>query len=139
MIEIIGHRGAAGYEPENTKSSFEKALQLKVTCVEFDVHAVRKHWFSPRRNQLVVIHDNTLDRTTDGRGLVGKKTLGALKKLDAGNGQEILTDEEVLDIVNKKARVNIEAKGKRTARLISQTINKYIDRGWSSDDFFVSS
>lgn len=58
----IGHRGAAGYEPENTLASFKKALQLRVDGIEFDVHLSQD-------GKIVVMHDNKVDRTTNGKGL----------------------------------------------------------------------
>src|SRR4051794_3095625 len=88
-VTIVGHRGAAAHAPENTLASFEKARELGVDMVEFDVHLT-----ADRR--CVVIHDETVDRTTDGHGLVGSKTLPELRELDAGNGERIPTLEELL-------------------------------------------
>src|SRR5215213_901611 len=74
---IVGHRGAMGYAPENTLASFERAVALGVDAVECDVHLSAD-------GVPVVIHDHTLDRTTDGHGLVADHTLAQLKALDAG-------------------------------------------------------
>jgi glycerophosphoryl diester phosphodiesterase len=79
---IIGHRGAAGYEPENTLLSFRRAINIGVDWIEFDLHRSADGY-------LVVIQDDTVDRTTDGQGKVSDMTLEALKKQDAGNGQQI--------------------------------------------------
>ena len=87
----IGHRGAMGYAPENTLVSFEKALDLKVDMVELDVQLCKT-------GELVVIHDLTVNRTTNGEGDVAKLTLQELKCLDAGKGQQIPLLEEVLDL-----------------------------------------
>jgi glycerophosphoryl diester phosphodiesterase len=89
-VTIVGHRGAAAHAPENTLASFEKARQLGVDMVEFDVHLT-----ADRR--CVVIHDETVDRTTDGHGPVGAKTFAELRDLDAGNGEQIPSLEEVLE------------------------------------------
>jgi glycerophosphoryl diester phosphodiesterase len=76
-VLIIGHRGAAGLAPENTLVSFETALAHGAHVLELDVHRTRD-------GEAVVIHDNTVDRTTNGSGRVADKTLAELKQLDAG-------------------------------------------------------
>ncbi len=129
----IGHRGACGYEPENTLISFKRALDLGVDMVELDVYQCAS-------GELVVMHDDTLDRTTNGTGNVWEKSLTELKKLDAGNGQKIPTLAEVFDLVNKRVKINIELKGENTALLTAQLIYKYVTtKGWVFDDFYVSS
>ncbi len=74
----IAHRGASAYAPENTFSAFDKALSLGVDQVELDVH------FS-EDGHIVVIHDDNLDRTTNGSGPVSGHTLAQLRSLDAGS------------------------------------------------------
>jgi len=74
---IFGHRGAAGEFPENTLLSFERALECGATCLETDIHASRD-------GHLVLFHDESLERTTNGRGLLKECTLAELKSLDAG-------------------------------------------------------
>jgi len=129
----IGHRGACGYAPENTLASFKKALELSVDYIELDVLLSRDGF-------LVVIHDDKVDRTTNGTGLVIKKALEELKQLDAGNGEKIPTLQEVLDLIDKKAKVNIELKGKETAEPVAQLIETYVrTKGWTYDDFIISS
>jgi len=104
---IIGHRGAAGLEPENTLRSFARALQIGVDAIELDVYCVD--------GQLIVIHDDTLERTTNGRGRVMATSYEVLRRLDAGRGERIPTLEEVLDLVAGRVTVNVELKGKGTA------------------------
>lgn len=87
---VIGHRGAMGHEPENTMRSFRRALQLGADLIELDVHLSSD-------GALVVMHDETLDRTTNGRGLIVQKTLAELQQLDAGKGERIPTLEQVLE------------------------------------------
>ena len=129
----IGHRGACGYEPENTLLSFSRALQLHVDVIELDVHVCRS-------GEIVVIHDEKVDRTTNGRGYVRDKVLDELKTLDAGNGERIPTLQEVLDLVDSKAKVNIELKGAGTAQPVFRLIEKYVKEcGWSCSDFLISS
>ncbi len=133
MIIRIGHRGACGYEPENTLLSFKKALELNVDMIELDVYLCKT-------KELVVIHDDKVDRTTNGRGYVTEKSFEELRQLDAGKGEKIPTLQEVLDLTNKKAKVNIELKGEGTAKPVSKVIEKYVkEKGWSYDDFLVSS
>lgn len=128
---IIGHRGAAALKPENTLSSFEEALKY-VQAIELDVHV-------SKTGELVVIHDDTVDRTTNKKGYVKELTLKELKKLDAGNNERIPTLNEVLDLINNSAIVNIELKGKETALPVSEAIKSYLEKGWSKDNFLVSS
>ena len=129
----IGHRGACGYEPENTLRSFNRALQLDVDMIELDVHVCRS-------GELVVIHDEKVDRTTNGKGYVADQTLDELRVLDAGKGERIPTLPEVLDLVDRKAQVNIELKGVGTAKPVSELLEKYVrEFGSSYDDFLISS
>ncbi len=129
-MKIIGHRGACGYEPENTISSFKKALELGVDAIELDVYVLG-------RGELVVIHDDKVDRTTNGKGYVLDYSFEELRKLDAGNGQTIPTLEEVLDLVNMKTSVNIELKGTGTAKAVASTIYNYLAKGWSEEQLMV--
>src|SRR5260221_725361 len=105
---VFGHRGAMGYEPENTLRSFEKAIELGVTMIELDVFVLQD-------GSVVAIHDPVLNRTTNGNGIVTNKSLQEIKMLDAGKGEKIPTLQEVLDVVARRVRVNIELKGKNTA------------------------
>lgn len=104
MLELkVGHRGAKGYEPENTISSFRKALELGVNAVELDVRMTKD-------GELVVIHDATVDRTTNGKGPVSELTLKEIKELTADKGEKIPTLEEALDFLNRKVKILIEIK-----------------------------
>jgi glycerophosphoryl diester phosphodiesterase len=131
-VLIIGHRGACGYEPENSLSSFKKALELNVDAIELDVHALKT-------GELVVIHDNTVDRTTNGKGYVADYSFEKLRELDAGDGERIPTLQEVIDLVDRQVPINIELKGIRTAKPVSDTIDQYKSKGWSNEHFMVSS
>lgn len=127
----IGHRGAMGHEPENTLRSIRTALALGVDAVEIDVHNVE--------NNLVVIHDRDLSRTTNGTGYLEQQNLAYLRSLDAGKGEKIPTLPEVLATINRQAMINIELKGHNTAKLVANLIQEYVHRGWSYQDFVVSS
>jgi glycerophosphoryl diester phosphodiesterase len=108
---VFGHRGAMGYAPENTFASFERAVEIGVDAIEIDVHLTAD-------GEVVVIHDHQLDRTTDGSGVLGEKTLSELKSLDAGKhfgdeftGQRIPTLGEVLEWARGRCVLDIEIKG----------------------------
>lgn len=99
----IAHRGASAYEPENTLRSFERAIELKADMIELDVRqSIDGH--------LVVMHDETVDRTTDSSGLVALKTLSELKDLNAGKGEQIPTLNEVIELGMGRAKFVLELK-----------------------------
>ncbi len=91
MVYIVGHRGAPLYEPENTIESFKKAIEFGVDFFECDVHLTRDE-------EVVIIHDHTLDRTTNSKGYVNDYTLKELKKIIVGGKHKIPTLEEVLKL-----------------------------------------
>jgi glycerophosphoryl diester phosphodiesterase len=99
----IGHRGARAYEPENTLSSYKKALELGVDAVELDVRRTKD-------GEIIVIHDAEVDRTTNGKGLVSQLTLKEIKQFNTEKDQKIPTLEEALDFLDKKVKVLIELK-----------------------------
>ena len=114
---IMGHRGAAALEPENTLLSIKKAMEIGVDAVEIDVHLSKD-------KEIVVIHDSTLDRTTNGTGPVSNYTLSELKKYDAGKGEAVPTLQEVMELTDKKVRLVIELKEKDTERIVVEHIKK---------------
>jgi glycerophosphoryl diester phosphodiesterase len=116
-LQRIAHRGASGQglAPENTLASFEKAIEVGVDAIEIDVHLTAD-------NQVVVIHDRTVDRTTDGSGPVDTMTLNEIRELSAGGwydasfaDQKILTLEETLDLVGWRSLLLIETKTEEAA------------------------
>ena len=127
----IGHRGAMGYEPENTLLAIAKALTIGVDWIEIDVHNVK--------NNLIVFHDRSLERTTNGTGYLCDRSFAYLRSLDAGKGQQIPTLAEVFETVDGRCGINIELKGSNTAGLVIDLIQEYITRGWQYEDFLVSS
>ena len=128
----FGHRGARGHAPENTLRSVRQALDLGAGGIEVDVH-----WADGR---LMVIHDDTLDRTTDGFGRVAEKSFAYLRSLDAGEGEHIPTLAEVFDAVHRRAIINVELKGAGTAEPVVRIIEHYVrERRWRYEDFLVSS
>jgi len=129
----IGHRGAKGFEPENTLISFERALEMGVDGIELDVHMSCD-------GAIMVIHDDTIDRTTNGKGFVNSLSLQDLKSFRAEKEQEIPTLSEVIDLVNRKCLINIELKGNGTAKPVLELIEYYVlDKNWNYSDFLISS
>lgn len=117
-FQIIAHRGASGYAPEHTWAAYEQARDMGADYLELDLHMSAD-------GRLIVIHDETLDRTTDGEGKVKEHTLEALKTLDAGAwfneanperadeayvGAQLLTLDEVIDRYGSDVRYYIETK-----------------------------
>ncbi|WP_317132006.1 glycerophosphodiester phosphodiesterase [Pareuzebyella sediminis] len=129
----IGHRGAMGHETENTLASIQKAIDLGVDMIEIDV-------FKIKSGEIIVFHDNTVDRLTNGMGEIEGYTLLELKKLRLEGGHSIPTLEEVLDLMDAKVDLNIELKGADTAADVDAIVHSYIDKGkWKLSDFIISS
>lgn len=129
----IGHRGAKGYEPENTLVSFQKALDMQVDGIELDVHLSAD-------GELMVIHDETVDRTTNGKGFVNKLSLRELKAFRIDDKYEIPTLNEVFDLVNQNCFINIELKSYEATEKVVSLIEKYVaQKKWNYDHFLVSS
>ncbi|QBZ97462.1 glycerophosphodiester phosphodiesterase [Flavobacterium sangjuense] len=123
----IGHRGAKGHVAENTLASFQKAIELGVDGIELDVHLSLD-------GKVMVIHDDTVDRTTSAKGLVKDFSAKELKPFD------IPTLESVFELVKQKCFINIELKTFETADKVAELIERYIsEKHWKYDDFIVSS
>lgn len=129
----IGHRGACGYTAENSLESFQKGIALGADMIEFDVHQCAS-------GEIVVIHDETVDRTTTGTGTVMQLTHTELQTFALHNNARIPTLHEALHCIARKAIVNIELKGANTALPVAEIINEFIAlHGWQLHDFIVSS
>jgi glycerophosphoryl diester phosphodiesterase len=109
----LAHRGASGHAPQNTLAAFLLAAEMGADGIELDVHLSAD-------NEVVVIHDDTVDGTTDGHGRVSRMRLSELKRLDAGAwfdqrfaGERIPTLQEVFDAVGHLLVINIEIKAER--------------------------
>jgi glycerophosphoryl diester phosphodiesterase len=118
----IAHRGACGTFPENTMCSFAAALELGADAIELDCQLTAD-------GELVVCHDETLDRTTDGLGPLGARTWEELARLDAGlwkgerfRGERIPRLADVLDLVAGRLLVNVEIKSKRDVGRIEEPL-----------------
>jgi len=108
---ICAHRGAMETHPENTITAFKEAIRLGTHMIEFDVRMTKD-------NKLVIMHDHTVDRTTDGTGLVSELTLEEMKGFDAGSwkseefaGEKVPTFKEALAVMPQNIWLNIHLKG----------------------------
>jgi len=131
QFDVIGHRGAMGLEPENTLRSFEKALSLGVDGLEFDVQNIH--------GELLVFHDESLERTTNGEGKLLNHSVEALRKLDAGKGEQIPTLAEVVELIGEQAFINIELKGFDTASLVMKLVRMLDRKRFKKEQFIISS
>ncbi len=125
---VIAHRGASSYAPENTLAAFDLAIQMGVSHIELDVHFTRD-------DHVVVIHDDTVNRTTNGSGPVTSHALAALQGLDAGSWfggkfarERIPTFEEILERYQGRAHLHTEIKG-HSAHLSQRTADLVRRRG----------
>jgi len=114
----IGHRGAKAYAPENTISSFKKALELGVDMIEFDVQITKDE--CP-----VVIHDRNLKRLSQKFGRVRKLTLAEVKKFVIKGEETVPTLGEVLEVVDNQVGLDIELKVRGSAKIVIQTLRDY--------------
>lgn len=127
----IGHRGAKGYVAENTLASFEKAIALNVDAIELDVHLSSD-------NEIMVIHDEIIDRTTSNLGVSGgfvnDYTSKDLKELN------IPTLEDAFNLINQRCIINIEIKDANATQRVIQLIEKFInEQHWNYNLFQISS
>ena len=129
---VCGHRGAMGHATENTLESMKKGIELKADMLEIDV-------FKIKTGELVVFHDDTLDRITNAKGNIEDFSFEELRKVLVAGTHQIPTLEEVIETIDKKAVLNIELKGGNTATDTHRIIEEYKKKGWKNKDFFVSS
>jgi glycerophosphoryl diester phosphodiesterase len=130
---VIGHRGAMGHETENSLASVQKALNLSVDMIEIDV-------FKIKSGEIVVFHDQTVDRLTNGPGNIEEYYILDLKKLILDGGHKIPMLQDVLKLIDNKVVLNIELKGAGTADKVNHIIQYYINNnGWSPENFIISS
>ncbi|MDR2974291.1 MAG: glycerophosphodiester phosphodiesterase [Propionibacteriaceae bacterium] len=132
MTKVFAHRGASGYAPENTLAAFKLACELGADGIELDVQMTKD-------GEVVVIHDERVDRTTDGRGLVKDHTFDQLRALDASMGSETYRNEkiptlgEVFDLVaDSPTAINIEIKDSRVLYpgLTDRVLEMIDERDW---------
>ena len=139
MLDVIriAHRGASGsgHAPENTLAAFQRAIEVGVDGVECDVHCTTD-------GEVVVIHDHTLDRTTDSKGNVEKMTLAEVREADAGSwfdipfaGERVPTLTEVLELMKGKAITVVEIK---QAGIADKVVKSIEDAGSVAEVVLIS-
>jgi len=128
-MRVCAHRGASYYEPENTLRAFKRALEMGAYRLELDVR-------STKDGIIVVIHDDTVDRTTNGSGFVREMTLKEIKRLDAGKGEKIPTLEEVLEFAKNNAKLLVDVKEKGLEEKLAELVRA---KGMVNDVVFISS
>ncbi len=139
-ISIIAHRGSSGSAPENTLAAFRKALDDGADGIELDVRMSKD-------GELVVLHDRTVNRTTNGRGKVSDLTVAELRKLDAGSSEHVPTLQEVIGILPRHILLNIEVKtdgsapvGERRKRpALEEVLSRVISESEIGEQVLVSS
>jgi glycerophosphoryl diester phosphodiesterase len=115
MIHNIAHRGASAYEPENTLRAFGRAIEMGATMLELDVHLSRD-------GHPVVIHDAELSRTTNGTGRVADMSLEQIKRFDAGQGEQVPTFSEIIQLARGRAQLYVELKAQYTPGPVVETL-----------------
>ena len=105
-VIIIGHRGANSVAPENTLKSFQKAIDLDADYIEFDIH-------QSKDGEIVVMHDSNTFATTGHKGSINRMTIEELKRLDCGDGEQIPTLRETIELAKGKIGLlcDIKASG----------------------------
>lgn len=116
-VWVVGHRGAAGHAPENTLAAVQQGIALGVDFVEIDVRRTAD-------GALVALHDETVDRTTNGKGRIDRLSLRETQTLNAGNGQHIPTLEEVLEAVAGRTGLMVELKIKGAAQQAVEAVRR---------------
>jgi len=116
-MHVIAHRGASFLEPENTIKAIKMAVKMGADFVEVDVR-------KSKDNKLVIMHDEDIDRTTDGKGLVKDYMVSELKKFGAGKGERIPTLDEVIECVKDRVGLVIEIKEPGTEGKILEKIDE---------------
>ncbi len=121
-MRVIAHRGASGYAPENTRAAFERAIEMGADAIETDVRLSAD-------GELVLMHDATVTRTTDGRGPVADHTLAELRALDAGSwysdafaGERVPTLAELIEDVAPRIPVVLEIKDQAATAMTVEAI-----------------
>ena len=142
-IVRIAHRGASSQYPENTLLAFRKAIEIGVDYVEMDLHLTKDR-------EIVVMHDETVDRTSNGTGFIWDQTLDELRKLDVGQGERIPTLTEVVDLVRPTSvRLLLELKYEierdypdkylQEGLATTEAVIKFLDRAGMRDRVMLTS
>ena len=128
MAAVYAHRGASREFPENTMAAFRRAVELGVPGIELDVHLSAD-------GVPVVLHDETVDRTTGETGPVASWTADQLAAMDAGGGEGIPTLREVIDLVVGRTMLNIEVKAAAAADAVLALVEQSPNLNWAISSF----
>lgn len=131
-MQIMGHRGAAGLAPENTTLAIAEGLAAGADWIEFDVRRTQD-------GHIVLVHDRTTGRIAKKRLTVRKSGVADLQALEMKRGGTIPTLEEAIELIGKKAKVNIEIKSPDCVPQVVELIQKYVKKGYPHSHFLVSS
>ncbi len=130
---VIGHRGAMGHETENTLASVQKAMDLGVDMIEIDV-------FKISSGEIVVFHDERVERLSNSGGLIEEYNIFDVNKLILNGNHKIPMLQDVLKLIDNQVALNIELKGANTAEKVNFIVENYVDKkGWALDNFIISS
>ncbi|CAN5700239.1 hypothetical protein BH09CHL1_BH09CHL1_08320 [soil metagenome] len=127
-MRVYAHRGASIEFPENTLAAFRRALELGAPGIELDIHLSKE-------GIPVVLHDESVDRTTNGTGNTDEMTLAEIQALDAGNGERIPTLREVFELVGDKAHFNLEIKTAVAAQAMLDLLEEFPQIRWATSCF----
>ncbi|QBA65056.1 glycerophosphodiester phosphodiesterase [Muriicola soli] len=132
-MKVIGHRGAMGHETENTLASIQKAMDLGVDMIEIDVFRIKS-------GEIMVFHDERLERLSNAGGMIEDYDFFDLKKVTLNGNHKIPTLQDVLKLIGGKVPLNIELKGANTSERVNFITDYYIrEKGWKLEDFLISS
>ncbi len=130
---VIGHRGAMGHETENTLASVQKAMDLGVDMIEIDVFRIES-------GEIVVFHDERVERLSNGGGRVEEYNIVDLHQLILDGGHKIPMLQDVLKLVKNQVALNIELKGANTADRVNFILDYYVrEKGWTWENILISS
>jgi glycerophosphoryl diester phosphodiesterase len=130
---VIGHRGAMGHVTENTLASVQKAMDLGVDMVEIDV-------FKIKSGEIMVFHDDRVDKLTNGTGKIEDLSFLEVRQLTLDGNHKIPLLQDVINLIDNKIPLNIELKGANTADRVNHIVNVYVEKkGWDLKNFIISS
>ncbi len=115
MVKVLGHRGFSSAYPENTLLAFRKAIEAGADGIELDV------WLT-KDGRVIVMHDETIDRTSDMSGRQKEMTLDELRKANVGGGERIPTLEEVFELLPRDSIINVELKDREAVGEVARII-----------------
>lgn len=139
MVYLVAHRGMGenfekipGRPMENTLDAFSKAIGFDADVIQFDCQRTKDE-------RVAIIHDETLDKTTNGTGLVSESTYEYMSTLRIGKDYKIPALEHALNCIDGKAVCNLHLSGKGIAEPVAKILKEYIGNKWNLNDFLVSS